>query len=167
MRAKYFIIPGLILLLLGCSKNPTSNDENTTEALAAEAKQAGLEIIETYFTADTATFVIYMPDTLYVMEPWEDPIPIEQVDVGALFSEMVVTDHTFEDYTNTYTSQVLTYDDYKENMDLEEFTTWKPDKQDYYFLGGITKDGKEGFMLDDMLTFMLTKRTGNWKIRAF
>jgi len=166
MRTKYFIL-AFILLLLGCSKNPTSNDKNSTDTLAAEAKQAGLEIIETYFNADSATFYSYLPDTIYLSEPGEDPIVTDQIDTSALFKSLIVTGYSMEDYNNTYAPEVLTYDDYKEDMGVEDLTQWKPDQQDYLFLGFTTKDGKEGFMMDDMLAFMLSKRTGEWKIRAF
>jgi len=69
----------LCLFAIGCAKNGTQSQEKSIEAQAAEAKAVGLKIVESQFNGDKSTFISYLPDTLYFIEPGENPIVVTEV----------------------------------------------------------------------------------------
>ena len=63
----------------------------------------------------------------------------------------------------------MTFDEYSvvEEGWLDKFIYWKADKEDYLFQGNIPKEGKQKWPKSDIFAFMVTKRSGKWKLRAF
>lgn len=162
-RTKQIILISLVLLILGCSKhNPVEPKEID---LKTEALEFGLRVVKTYFEKDTTTYKTFFTDTLYFLEHWEEPIATSEINFTQWFSGFDYSQYTMDDYNDTYSPLVYEYEIYKDLIDT--LTYWQTDSEDFLFLGWIVKEGKTEFMLDDLLVFMVSKRTGEWKIRAW
>lgn len=162
-KTKQIILISLALLILGCSKdNPVQPKEID---LKTEALEFGLKVVETYFEKDTTTYKSFFTDTLYFLESWEKPMAVSEINFTQWFSGLFdYSQYTMDDYNDTYSPLVYEYTIYKDLIGT--LTYWQPDSEDFLFIGSMVKEGKTEFMWDDLLGFMISKRTGEWKIRA-
>ena len=134
-----------------------------------EALDFSLELVETYFTGDENKFCSHLADTLYTLEG-EGPITKEEA-ISSIkgrdfpFGEDY-SKYTIENYLKNYRPKIMDYEDYSKLFSLS-INGWEPDADDFLFLGYEVKSGKEGFMWDDLLSFMVTYQNGKWEFIAF
>ncbi|MBD3225118.1 MAG: hypothetical protein GF313_10345 [Caldithrix sp.] len=153
-------------MLVGCSDNNPAN--NHKQDLKSEAKEFALKIVQSYIENDSLAYKTYLPDTIYSLEPWEKPVPSDSVSLTAFFSSFDYSQYSMSDYYEVYDPVIMNYEEYAE-VDpewLDAFTYWHPDDQDYLFIGHQVKEGQTEFMVNDLLGFMVTQRTGVWQLRA-
>ncbi len=156
----------VLISLTACSKNNPVKTEPTT--LKDEAKSFALDVVKSYISNDTLTFKSYLGDTLYSLEAGDKPIPVDSISVSDLFSRFDYSAYSMNDYLDVYEPIIMDYDAYsKVNPGwLDQFIYWHPDNQDFLFFGSREKQGKQGFMWDDLLGFMVSKRSGHWVLRT-
>ncbi|MFO8051782.1 MAG: hypothetical protein R6V01_08820 [Thermoplasmatota archaeon] len=153
---------------LGEEDNGTNSEFNKEGAL-----EFSLKVVGTYFDNQKEEFYSCLGEELYSLEGGQ---PVSKEDVVGSFDENeylideVYTEHTFEEYMETYEPRVLDQEEivseYPEFKDIE-FSGWEPDDDDYLFIGYETKAGKEGFLWEDPLVFMVTFEKGYWTVKAF
>lgn len=160
---------GVCALLLFFSGCVSVNEEQVKE----EALDFSLEIVGTYLTGDVDRFCSFFTDPLYTLED-EGPFSRSEVirDLKARTPFPAGYDYsgyTMEDYLEVYEPRVLEFDEYmKEYPGLEtlEVGGWSPGEDDFLFVGSKTRPGREGFLWDDLLIFMVTDRSGEWELIA-
>lgn len=170
-RAVAVLAAGALFLgLSGCSKN---NPVASQEELKAEAYEFGLQVVQANIEEDATTFMSFLGDTLYIMEHWDEPVPRNQITpsvIADIFAKFDYSGYTMEDYLEVYSPEVLSYDDVKADVGgaawLDSLRYWRFDEKDFVFDGSQVKPGKQEFMWDDLLVWVVSKRTGQWKIRA-
>jgi hypothetical protein len=146
----------------------------TPEPTEDAALDFSLAVVETYFTGDADKFCSYLADTLYTLEgegPFtkEEAISIIKEDKPFPFGKDY-SEFTMEDYLENYRPKIMDYREYsKEYPELSSLSIdgWKPDADDFLFLGYEVKRGKEGFMWDDLLGFMVTYQNKKWEFIVF
>ena len=148
---------------------PTPMESGTKEG----ALEFSLLLVETYFTGDEDRFCSHLADTLYTIEgegsfTKEDTISAIKEDKPFPFGRDY-SEFTMEHYLENYHPEIMDYEDYSEYPELSGLSIdgWEPDADDFLFLGYEVKLGKEGFMWDDLLVFMVTYQNGKWKYIAF
>ena len=154
---------GLALLIWACDNAMEPEKEPD---LSAEALEFSLKVIETYITNDTTTFKTFLPETIYLMEANEEPIPRSEISVTEVFATFDFSNYSMDDFNRSYSARIQRYDEFKDQTWVAELTFWRPDAKDYLFTATLVP-GEEDFMLDDLRTFVVTKRSGQWKVRAF
>ncbi len=159
-KAKAGWLIALSLVIFNCSSPQGESEEDLKE----EAMTFSLKVVEAYIEKDTVAYKTFLTDSLYFLESWEKPWATSDINLTSLFSGFDYTEYSMDDYKETYDPVVMEYELYK-NM-LDEMVYWQPGEKDYLFIGHRTKEGKTEFMWDDLLGFMVSKRTGKWKIRA-
>lgn len=152
-----------VLLITSCSDK--SNPIQQPKDLEAEAEAFALKVVESILQKDASTFKQALADTIYFLEPWEEPVLSTSIPVEEFFSQLEGP-FTLERYFDTYEYQIMSFAEYATIVNFDEFTFWKPDEQDYLFWGSQIKEGHSPFLLDDLLVFMISKRSGAWEIRV-
>jgi hypothetical protein len=161
----------MTLSLSGCLGGGSESEEKFDKAGALEFS---LKVVKTYFDNDMDEFVSYLDDEVYSLEG-EGPIAKKDAE-DILREDDYVADedyptHTYQEYLDTYDPKVL---------DSKEVTTehseligemkalgWDYGSDDYLFMGFETKPGKEEFLWDDPLVFVVTCEDGKWAFKAF
>ena len=146
----------------------------TPEPTEDAALDFSLAVVETYLTGDADKFCSFLADTLYTLEG-EGPITKEEA-ISAIKEDKPFpfgndySEFTMEDYLENYRPKIMDYGEYtKEYPELSSLSIdgWKPDADDFLFLGHEVKTGKEGFMWEDLLGFMVTYQNKKWEFIAF
>ena len=146
----------------------------TPEPIEDAALDFSLAVVETYFTGDADKFCSFLADTFYTLEgegpiTKEEAISIIKEDKPFPFGEDY-SEFTMEDYLETYRPKIMDYGEYTkeypEELSSLSIDGWKPDADDFLFLGHEVKTGKEGFMWDDLLVFMVTYQNKKWEFIA-
>jgi hypothetical protein len=148
---------------------PTPSESGTKEG----ALEFSLLLVETYFTGDEDRFCSHLAGTLYTLEG-EGPFTKEEA-ISAIKEDKPFpsgedySEFTMEDYLENYHQEIMNYEDYSEYPELSGLSIdgWEPDADDFLFLGYEVKSGKEGFVWDDLLVFMVTYQNGKWEYIAF
>ena len=161
-RALIRIIFITALIVWGCDKTTDLNDEPD---LKSEALDFSFKVIKSYIENDTTAYKTFLPDTLYLIESWEEPIPTSSISVSETFSQFDFSNYTMDDFYNNYSSQIFEYEEYKDQEWVTSLEYWHPDFEDYLFIATFIEGG-ENFMLDDFRVFVVTKRSNEWKVRA-
>ena len=75
---------------------------------------------------------------------------------------------TLGDYTDSYETRIYDYSEYSIMFPqwIDDNRKWKPDVNTYLFHGSALKDGKEGFISDEIFVFMCKEIDGEWKLIA-
>ena len=161
MKNLYLILI-LLLFITGCALFD-NYDENQ---YADDAEEFALIVVETFFNNDQAAFESYLPQKIYWCEPDESPIMKSELDTDNIFSHLSTDSLTIEDYKNHYDYEILVYSEYKDKDWIRDIHYWKPDDQDFLFLGNELIDGKSELILDDLLIFFIRHENSSWKVRA-
>ncbi len=82
--------------------------------------------------------------------------------------ENYYTNYSLADYTAKYQHKIYSYNEYSKLFPhwVSHNRQWSPDRNTYLFFGSAVKDGKEGFITDDILVFMCKEINNEWKIVA-
>lgn len=162
------------LIFLGCDKSPKqkkepelkSSEQKKEPDLKSGALDFSLKVVRSFIENDTTVFKTFFADTVYFLESHEEPRPTSSIPITELFSQFDYSDYTMDDFNNNYSSQILKYNGYKNEKWVTTLEYWHPDSEDYLFIAPFIEGGNN-FMWDDLLIFVVTKRSGEWKIRAF
>lgn len=130
------------------------------------AYQFSLRVIETYLTADSSLFRTYLADTIYTLDD-DTPFLSDTMQLTSIFS--IVRDYsiyTIDDYLNTYDPEVHYKDSIFSYFD-STLSTWSISMHDYIFVGNRLKADKTELIWSDLLVFVVTKKDGFWKLKAF
>jgi len=140
------------------------------------ALKFGLKIVKTYFDNDIAEFKSYLDDEIFCLDG-DGPISraevIADLDVSGYVVNEDYTEHTYQEYLDTYDPYVMDIDEIKaefnELVELMISKGWDFDDDDYIFMGWKTKSGNQddGFLWDDPLAFGITHEGGEWAFKAF
>lgn len=156
---------------------PTPGETGTKEG----ALEFSLAHVETYFTGDEDKYFSHLADTIYNFGEGPSSFTKEEI-ISARKKAKSFTcgydysEFTMDDYLENYSTKIMDYEEYYNNDELgikEEwdrflpFDGWTPDADDFLFLGFEVKTGKEEFMWDDLLVFMVTYQNKKWEIIAF
>lgn len=150
------------LIFWGCDNTTEPKDESDSKS---EAFDFSIKVIKSYIENDTTAYKTFLPDTLYLIEFWEEPIPTSSISVTEIFSHIDFSNYTMDDFNNNYSSQIFEYEEYKDQEWVTSLEYWHPDLEDYLFIATFIEGG-ENFMLDDFRVFVVTKRNSEWKVRA-
>lgn len=131
----------------------------------SEALEFSLTIIQSIIEQDTIVFSNALSDTIYFMETWEEPIPVSELPVAEFFAELDFSQYSMEDFNTNYTPLISEYDEYKNQEWVSPLIYWHPNENDYLFSATLIENGND-FIWDDLLWFVVTNRTGEWKLRA-
>ena len=149
---------------------PTSRESYPTKE---DALDFSLELVETYFTSDEDKFCSHLADTIYSLEG-EGPITKEEairyIKEDKPFPGEDYSKYTIDDYLRNYRPKIMDYEDYSKRypqLSRLSIDGWTPGADDFLFGGHEVKPGKEGFMWDDLLIFMVTYQNGKWELIAF
>lgn len=165
-----------VVAATGCLEAPSVADgeKGTPLDMKAEALEFSLGIVQTYLAQDYATFRGALAERIFTLDG-EGPYTREDID--SWFAEARpfpagrdYSAHSLEEYLDVYAPRMMTFDEAREeHPELAQITWegWTPDKDDQIFLGWETKPGKEPFMWDDLLAFVVTKELGEWRFKAF
>jgi hypothetical protein len=75
-----------------------------------------------------------------------------------------------DDYLEVYDPRVLGFDEYMKEYPetaIPDVGGWSPSEDDFLFVGFEAKPGREGFLWEDLLIFMVTNQSGGWEFIAF
>lgn len=160
-----FLLLLIVMMYAGCSDEIVATED---DVMKDEAMTFSLKVVKSYIEGDSLAFKSFLPDTLYSLEPWEEPLIMDTIPLRLIFPINGYPQYTIDDYKDVYDPKVMDFEQYSkvDTAWFNAFTYWHPDEKDYVFLGALTKEGKTPFMFEDMLAFMITKRSGQWKIRA-
>jgi len=67
------------------------------------------------------------------MEFWEEPVLTSAISVPDIFSGFDYSDYTMEDFNTNYSTQILEYDEFKNQEWVTSLQYWHPDAEDYLF----------------------------------
>ena len=161
-----------ICLIPGCIKK----DEGAGDFTKEEALEFSLQVVETYFTNDMDEFKSYLDDEIFTLEG-DGPLSRSEVililDENDYVADEEYTDHTYQEYLDTYEPYVMDVDEVSQEfeglVDNMKEIGWDFDDDDYIFMGWETKSGDEedGFLWDDPLAFGVTHEDGKWAFKAF
>ncbi len=167
MLKRLFIVSLFLLPLNGCSDKYITYESDENE-LKAEALDFAMQVVNCIIECDSTRYKTFLPDIIYGMEPWDELIPLSDFDVSGLLAAYDYSEYSLTDYKDVYSYQIMNYKEYSvvDTEWIEAFENWIPDDQDYLFRGNRVKEGKQAFMFEDILIFMVSKRSGEWKIRA-
>lgn len=166
-----FLLPLLLAPTAGCLEEPTGVGADDKE----EALRFSLAVVETYFTQDVDAFRGMLSETLYTLE---GDGPMVQADLEASFlgerpfpAGRDYSNLTMDDYLATYAPRMLTWDEavamYPEAADLTWSDGWAPDEDDLVFFGSELNEGKSDIVWTDLLAFLVSRETGEWRLKAF
>jgi len=151
---------------------PKPGERGTKEG----ALEFSLALVETYFTGDEDKFCSHLADTLYIVGEGagritkEEAISIIKEDKPFPFGEDY-SEFTIDDYLENYSPKIMDYEEYSKEewavFRLFPIDGWTPDADDFLFIGYEVKPGKEGFMWDNLLVFMVTYQNEKWEFIAF
>ena len=164
MKARTLILITFIIGLIfwGCDNSTKPKEESD---LKSEALDFSLKVIKSYIENDTTAYKTFLSDTLYLMESSEEPIPTSSISVTEIFSKFDYSNYTMGDFNNNYSSEIFEYNEYKNQEWVTSLEYWHPDSEDYLFITTFI-EGSENFMWRDLRIYVVTKRSGEWKIRA-
>ncbi|UCE19265.1 MAG: hypothetical protein JSV84_02640, partial [Gemmatimonadota bacterium] len=66
--------------------------------LKSEALDFSIKVIKSYIENDTTAYKTFLPDTLYLIEFWEEPIPTSSISVAETFSQFDFSNYTMDDF---------------------------------------------------------------------
>ena len=166
---KYLTFFILLLSLFICSCSEDDNPvESNNDVLKKEAEDFSLNVINCYFTQDTTSFRSYLSELLYMIDPVEPPYETSKFILSHYLSSYNYSDFTLDNYKDTYDYYIIDYDTY--SKDFEGWVTaldyWHPSKNDFFFFGFELKEDKSPFMSSKPLLFMVSKSSGEWKLKA-
>ena len=170
--------------LLGCTAPEASNynadatqEDGSCESEetdpVADALAFSLLVVETYFDPSEQsyqTFLGYLNDELYVI--WGEG-PFNKADLTYEDSHPFGRDYspyTMEDYLEVYSPTIYAYDEaiaQYPSLAGQIVGNWVYNEEDYLFLGAKTNPDQTSFIWDDILVFVVTKESGEWKVIAF
>ena len=161
--------------LVAFSSTPTSTATPVSGESYPTKKDAldfSLELVETYFTSDEDKFCSHLADTIYSLEG-DGSITKKEAISSIKGSDFPFGEdyskYTMDDYLRNYRPKIMDYEDYSKKypgFSRLSIDGWTPDADDFLFLGHEVKTGKEGFMWDDLLVFMVTCQNGKWEFIA-
>ena len=164
----------LLLCTFACSQNgPTETDPDDTE-IKGQAEAFALKVIQSIVELDPVAFGDSLGDTLWFLEEYEGPLLTAEFDLEEIFENFHHRDSeiTMENFVSSYDYTVYDRD---EILTLEWFPRladpfadpplFGVTDKDYLFRATI-KEGESGILQDDLLTFMVSKRSGHWQVLA-
>jgi hypothetical protein len=153
------------IFFAGCT---SENDNGTKDG----ALKFSLKIIKTYLDNDLNTFIGYCTDPFYTLEN-DGPFALKDVEdrlsgKNPFPNGKYYTNHTIDDFKSIYDIKTTDHSEYIKNneyLKTLKIGDWSPNDDDYLF-EAVEKDGKTGYIDNDLLTFMVTFQSGNWQLIA-
>jgi len=160
-----FII--LSIIFVGCSDDDNPVESNS-ELLKKEATDFSLDVINCYFTQDTTTFRSYLPEILYMVDPVEPPYETSLFILSYYLDAYDYSSYDLDTYKDTYDYYVLDYKEFSTEFYswVSALDYWHPTNGDFLFFGYELNDGKTPFMNSKPLIFVVSKSSGDWKLKA-
>lgn len=155
------------MLISGCTSDKNNQD------VKEDALEFSLKIIETYLTGNSDKYLSYHTNVVYLLgqnrslnrEELNQTVNSQTFPHGEDYS-----DYTMDDYLETYDQEIMDYKEYiSEYPSIKNVSIdgWSPNEDDYIFFGYEVKPEKEGFMWDDLLTFMVSNQGGSWEVIGY
>lgn len=140
----------------------------------ASAREFGVRVVGMLLASDYASFRAVLADQVYTLE---GEGPYSKAEVDAFFandpfpSRTNTTNYTLAEYNATYAPEVWTFaratQEYPEFANVS-WSGWTPDAEDdRIFVGSKTKSGEPGWLWEDILSFAITRASGEWRYKAF
>ena len=146
---------------------------STGDAYRDTAQEFALDVVQSYFDADSNRFESWVHDplylagtnTVYTREEYLDMM-LDPVQFPAGHD---LTSYTMSDYLSVYDPGVYTFAEASENFGLPLFDEdgWVPADDEFLFVGFFRQEGvpyNEEFIAIGLVTFVVGERDGQWKI---
>ncbi len=172
-----FVITTILIAvsLSGC----TGSDDGSSDNIGTNegALDFSLKILDSYFEGDREQFISYLNEEVYSLDGLEGQGPYSKETYAVAINNQEIfphgtnySDHTMEEYLDTYEPRVLNYEEYTTQypkaLDFN-ISGWILDDDDYMFQGSIVKPDKNKFLWDDYLYFIVTCQDDKWKLIGF
>ena len=146
---------------------------STGDAYRDTAQEFALDVVQTYFDANSSLFETLVHDPLYLagtntvytraeyLEMMLDPV---QFPAGH-----DLTSYSMSDYLSVYDPGVYTFQEASDNFGLPLFDEdgWVPADDEFLFVGFFRQEGvpyTDEFMALGLVMFVVAERDGEWKI---
>ena len=161
----------MIVVFSGCLSTQSDEEEVETQFLKDEAYEFSLSVVISLINGDwhyyddlNETIYILDGDGIVTKDDWFD-IVLENH-----YPFSVNTTHiSIENYHEAYDSRIYTLKECRDSFPgLLDASSgyYTPSNNDYLFVGGDLKEGKDALIWDDFLIFMVTKIGDEWKVNG-